>query len=185
MAVPAHGESGAVKGGRGGFRAYPPVASSRSVGVTVCDGAASVADKGMSGDQRRCAEEKAPVRERGDGCGTRGSSAVLRRDRPEGPEPPRRPYPGSEVAPRLALGPPEGGRSTGAPVAILRACAASFGLCGSGVSSATFPVGGVRSAFCPFAVPNISPARRRIRERCRQWHSCRNVLPVVPETSCL
>ena len=30
------------------------------------------------------------MRERGDGGGTRGSSAVLRRDRPEGPEPPRR-----------------------------------------------------------------------------------------------
>ena len=39
---------------------------------------------------RACAEEKAPVRERGDGGGTRGSSAVLRRDRPEGPEPPKR-----------------------------------------------------------------------------------------------
>ena len=35
----------------------------------------------------------------GDGAGTPGSSAVLRRDRREVPEPPRRLYPGSEVAP--------------------------------------------------------------------------------------
>ena len=66
---------------------------------------------------RACAEDKAPVRERGDGAGTPGSSAVRRRDRREVPELPRRPYPGSEVAPRLALGPPEGGRSGGAAAA--------------------------------------------------------------------
>ena len=57
--------------------------------------AARSAAKGLRG--------KAQVRERGDGGGTRGSSAVFRRDRPEVPEPPRRPYPGSSVAPRLAL----------------------------------------------------------------------------------
>ena len=34
-------------------KCYPHVASSRSVGVTVCSGAAQVTDKGMSGDQRR------------------------------------------------------------------------------------------------------------------------------------
>ncbi len=43
------------------------------------------------------------MRERGAGGGTRGSSAVSRRDRPEVPEPPRRLYSGSEVAPRIAL----------------------------------------------------------------------------------
>jgi hypothetical protein len=47
---------------------------------------------------------KGPVRERGDGGGTPGSSAVFGRDRRAVPEPPRRLYPGSEVAPRLALG---------------------------------------------------------------------------------
>ena len=45
------------------------------------------------------------MRPDGDGAGTPGSSAVLRRDRREVPEPPRRLYPGSEVAPgRAAAG---------------------------------------------------------------------------------
>ncbi len=59
----------------------------------------AAAQRGTSGVPQPCRNalpgqgmcgNKAPVRERGDGGGTRGSSAVCRRDHPEVPEPPRR-----------------------------------------------------------------------------------------------